>query len=238
VPITPDIAAAEAAIVEMTNAFRAEQKLLPVRHNPKLAAAARAYARKLAAYEHLSHTADGTTASERIAAAGYRYCQVGENLASIFDTQGFDAQDYAERAIKGWEESPGHRKNMMLPYVTEIGVAVARASATEPKYIAVQLFGRPETTKYTFKITNLSGREVAYAFEEQANTVSPREIITHSACLPGTIEFDTGEKAGAVSRYETRGGQVFTVKPGVGGAVTVELKEAAVPGTPALPVRK
>jgi cysteine-rich secretory family protein len=163
---------------------------------------------------------------------------VGENLASIFDTQGFDAQDYAERAIKGWEESPGHRKNMMLPYVTEIGVAVARASATEPKYIAVQLFGRPETTKYTFKITNLSGREVAYAFEEQANTVSPREIITHSACLPGTIEFDIGEKAGAVSRYETRGGQVFTVKPGVGGAVTVELKEAAVPGTPALPVRK
>ena len=41
-PITPDIAAAEAAIVEMTNAFRAEQKLLPLRRNPKLAAAARA----------------------------------------------------------------------------------------------------------------------------------------------------------------------------------------------------
>jgi hypothetical protein len=238
VPVTPDIAAAEAAIVEMTNAFRAEQKLQPVRQDPKLVAAARAYARKLGGYEHLSHTADGSTPSARIAAAGYRYCQVGENLASIFDSQGFDAQDYAERAIKGWEESPGHRKNMMLPYVTEIGVGVARASANEPKYIAVQLFGRPETTKYTFKITNTSGREVAYAFEEQANTVSPREIITHSACLPGTIEFDTGEKAGAVSRYETRAGQVFTVKPGVGGAVTVELKEAAVPGTPALPVRK
>jgi hypothetical protein len=238
VPVTPDIAAAEAAIVEMTNAFRAEQKLQPVRQDPKLVAAARAYARKLGGYEHLSHTADGSTPSARIAAAGYRYCQVGENLASIFDSQGFDAQDYAERAIKGWEESPGHRKNMMLPYVTEIGVGVARASANEPKYIAVQLFGRPETTKYTFKITNTSGREVAYAFEEQANTVSPREIITHSACLPGTIEFDTGEKTGAVSRYATRAGQVFTVKPGVGGAVTVDLKEAAVPGTPPIPIRK
>jgi hypothetical protein len=238
VPITPDIAATEAAIVEMTNAFRAEQKLLPVRTNPQLVAAARAYARKLGAYSGLSHTADGTTPSERVAQAGYRYCQVGENLASIFDTRGFDAQDYAKRAVEGWEESPGHRKNMMLPFVTEIGVAVAPTASTESKYVAVQLFGRPESTKYTFKITNISGREVAYAFEEQANTVSPREIITHAACLPGTIEFDTGAKTGAVSRYETRGGQVFTVKPGAGGAVMVELKEGPVPGTPSLPMRK
>jgi hypothetical protein len=231
VPITPDIATAEAAIIEMTNAFRAEQKLPPVRTNPQLTAAARAYAKKLGAYPALSHTADGTTASERIAAAGYRYCQVGENLASIFDTSGFDADDYAKRAMEGWEESPGHRKNMLLPYVTETGVAVAAASATEPKYIAVQLFARPETTKYTFKITNLSGREVAYAFEEQANTVSPTEIITHTACLPGTIEFDTGDKTGAVSRYETRAGQVFTVKPGTGGSVSIDVKAAAAPGT-------
>ena len=156
-PITPDIAAAEAAIVEMTNAFRAEQKLLPVRHNPKLAAAARAYARKLAAYEHLSHTADGTTPSARVAAAGYRYCQVGENLASIFDTRGFDADDYAERAVEGWEESPGHRKNMMLPYVTEIGVAVARASATSRSTSRCSCSGGRRRRSTHFKITNLSG---------------------------------------------------------------------------------
>ena len=242
-PITPDIAAAEAAIIEMTNAFRAEQKLPPVTANPQLTAAARAYARKLGSYRALSHTADGTTPSERIAAAGYRYCQVGENLASIFDTSGFDAADYADRAVKGWEESPGHRKNMLLPYVTETGVAVAPASATEPKYIAVQLFGRPESTKYTFKITNLSGREVSYAFEEQANTVSPREIVTHTACLPSTIEFDTGSKTGAVSRYETRGGQVFTVRPGTGGSVNIDVKAGAAgaahpPATPPLPKPK
>ncbi len=242
-PITPDIPAAEAAIIEMTNAFRAEQKLPPVKANPQLTAAARAYAKKLGGHDALSHTVDGTTPSERIAAAGYRYCQVGENLASIFDTGGFEAPDYADRAVKGWEESPGHRKNMLLPYVTETGVAVARASATEPKYIAVQLFARPESTKYTFKITNLAGREVAYAFEEQANTVSPREIITHTACLPGTIEFDTGAATGVVSRYETRGGQLFTIKPGTGGNVTVEVKAggaAAGPhhAAPPMPKRK
>lgn len=230
-PITPDIAAAEAAIVEMTNAFRAENRLPPVRSNPTLQAAARAYAKKLGKFSTLSHTADGTSPAERVAKAGYRYCQIGENLASIFDTRGFDADDYARRAVQGWEESPGHRKNMMLPFVTEIGVAVAPASATEPKYIAVQLFGRPDSAKYTFKITNQSGRAVSYAFEEEANSVSPTEVITHTACLPGTIEFDTGNKAGAVARYETRGGQVFTLKPGVAGAVTVDVKQTSTPAT-------
>ena len=228
-PITPDIAAAEAAIVEMTNAFRAENKLPPVRSNATLQAAARAYAKKLGKFDTLSHTADGTTPAERVAKVGYRYCQVGENLASILDSRGFDADDYARRAVQGWEESPGHRKNMVLPYVTEIGVAVAAASATEPKYVAVQLFGRPDSTKYTFKITNKSGRDVPYAFEEDANTITPNEVITHMACLPGTIEFDTGNKTGAVSRYETRGGQVFTVRPGAGGAVTVDVKQAPSP---------
>ena len=106
-PITPDIAAAEAAIVEMTNAFRAENKLAPVRSNPTLQAAARAYAKKLGTFEALSHTADGTTPAERVAKVGYRYCQVGENLASILDTRGFSADDYARRAVQGWENLPG-----------------------------------------------------------------------------------------------------------------------------------
>ena len=228
-PITPDITAAEAAIVEMTNAFRAENKLPPVRSNATLQAAARTYAQKLGKFDALSHTADGTTPAERVTKVGYRYCQVGENLASIFDTRGFDANDYAHRAVQGWEESPGHRKNMMLPYVTEIGVAVVRASATEPKYIAVQLFARPDSMKYSFKIINKSGRDVPYAFEEESNSVSPNEVITHTACLPGTIEFDTGNKSGVVSRYETRGGQVFTLRPGTAGGVTVEMKQAASP---------
>ena len=91
----------------------------------------------------LSHTADGTTPAQRIASAGYRYCQVGENLASILDTRGFTADEYARRAVQGWENSPGHRHNMLLEHVTETGVGVVRSSPSVPKYIAVQLFARP-----------------------------------------------------------------------------------------------
>lgn len=225
-PITPDIPAAEVAIVEMTNALRAEHKLLAVRQNPKLVAAARAYAMKLGGYAQLSHTADGTTPTDRVTKTGYGYCQIGENLASILDSRGFDAKDYAQRAVKGWENSPGHRKNMLLPFVTETGVAVARASAKEPKYIAVQLFARPDSTKYSFKVINTAARVVPYTFADRANTVAPRETITHTACLPGALKFETGGKTSASASYETRGGQVYTLKPASGGGVTVDVSGA------------
>lgn len=215
-PTLPDLPAAEAAIVEMTNAFRAEQKRPPVRQNPQLAAAARAYAKKLTGYEALSHTADGTTPSDRIASAGYRYCQVGENLAMLLDTRGFTAAEYARRAVKGWEDSPGHRANMLLPFVTETGVGIARASPTEPKYIAVQLFARPEAAKYSFKVTNAAGKAVSYTYAGKANSVSPRETVTHTACLPGSITFAIG------GSYEAADGQVYTLKPTASG-IAVEV---------------
>jgi hypothetical protein len=216
-PTLPDLPAAEVAIIEMTNAFRAENKLAPVKQNPKLTAAARAYAKTLTGYRALSHTADGTNPSERVASAGYRYCQVGENLASILDTRGFTASEYAKRAVQGWEDSPGHRKNMLLPFVTETGVGVVRTSASEPQYIAVQLFARPEDTKYSFKIMNRAERAVSYSFSGKDNAIAPREIITHTACLPGEITF-----AGVSSRYQATDGKVYTLKF-AGSGIAVEV---------------
>lgn len=211
-PALPDIPATEAAIIQMTNAFRAENKLAPVRQNPQLAAAARAYAKKLTGYEGLSHTADGTTPSQRVAGAGYRFCQVGENLASILDSRGFSASDYARRAVEGWEQSPGHRKNMLLPYVIETGVAVVRAPDSDPKYIAVQLFARPEATRYSFKIMNQAPQPVAYWFNDKADKIEPHEIITHTTCTPGAIAFDTGRGPAAAARYETRSGAIYALR--------------------------
>jgi hypothetical protein len=219
-PVLPDLPAAEAAIVQMTNAFRAENKLAPVRQSPQLIAAARAYAKRLAGYAALSHTADGTTPSQRVVSAGYRFCEVAENLASILDTRGFTSDNYARRVVQGWEDSPGHRKNMLQPFVTETGVGVVQASSIEPKYIAVQLFARPEAMKYSFKVRNEAPRAVTYRFNAEENSVSSHEIITHTVCLPGTIEFKTGATAGA--RYETRGGTVYSLKSD-GTGITVDV---------------
>jgi len=227
-PVTPDIPAAEAAIVEMTNAFRADHKLSAVKRNPQLAAAARAYARVLAARgQGLSHTANGTTPAIRVRNAGYAYCQIAENLAALYDSRGFTAPDYARRTLQGWEDSPGHRKNLLMPHVTETGVAVARAGVNDPRYIAVQLFGRPLRLKYTFKIANRATQPVTYSFSGEEHVVVPRETITHGACAPGTLSFKMPTDK-AAARYQARDGQVYTLKSRKGGGVAVETGAGAL----------
>jgi len=221
-PIAPDIPAAELAIVELTNEFREEHARNAVRLNAQLAAAARAYAQKLARTEAFSHAVGGTTPSDRAKKAGYAYCQIAENLASLYDSRGFTARDYAKRTIEGWENSPGHRRNMLTPHVTEIGVAIARAPTRDPKYVAVQLFGRPRALQFTFKITNTTKSSVRYSFGEKRHVIDPRYTITHTSCEPGAIAFQTGGRHDPKVRYEARDGQVYTLKPTRAGGVSVE----------------
>ncbi len=226
-PITPDIPAAEAAIVEMTNAFRKDHKLGAVRPNPKLEAAARAYARVLAGSSELSHTLESSTPATRAQKAGYTYCQIAENLAMASDSRGFTARDYAGRAVHGWEGSPGHRRNLMLPYLTDIGVAVTRAGPDDPRYIAVQMFGRPQSTRYEFKVRNDGERTVAYEFAGKHYDLEREQYMTHKVCMPGIISIITDAKK-AAARYEARDGQVYTLKAGADG-VTVEVGSSPPP---------
>jgi Cysteine-rich secretory protein family len=223
-PIAPDIPAAEVAIVEMTNAFRKGNKLAAVERNPQLDAAAQAYAKVLAARrkDALSHTIDGTTPAARARAAGYQYCQIAENLALAYDSKGFTSAEYARRTLRGWQESPGHRRNLLMPNVTETGIAVARTSPNDPRYIAVQLFGRPMALKYSFKVANKTTGAVDYTFAGDAHEVQPRQIITHTSCDPGDVDFklDTGNAAG---RYVARDGVVYTLRPREGGGVQVDV---------------
>jgi len=224
-PVALDMPAAETAIVEMTNAFRQERALTALKQNAQLAAAARAYAEKLARTDTFSHSIDGTTPSNRAVKSGYAYCQIAENLASLYDSRGFTARNYAQRTLKGWENSPGHRRNMLAPYITEIGVAIARAPTREPKYVAVQLFGRPRALQFSFKITNTTRSAVHYAFAGKGHIVNPRYTITHTSCEPGIISFQTGRKESLKSRHEARDGQIYTLTPALSGGVRVKIDQ-------------
>ena len=147
----PDLPQTEIAIVEMTNAFRKDNKLGALKPNAALAAAARAFADYLGKSGRFGHEADGRQPAQRAEAQGYRYCTVAENLALNLDSRGFETKELARNAVEGWKASPGHRANMLRPHVTEIGVAVVRAPDRDPKFISVQLFGRPDSLKVTFR---------------------------------------------------------------------------------------
>lgn len=223
---TPDLPHVETAIVALTNAFRAEQGLTKVAPSPVLAAVARAFADYLARTGRFSHTADGRDPGTRARAAGYAFCQIGENLASHLDSRGFRTRQLAEKAIESWKASPGHRKTMLLPHVTEIGVAVARAPDKHPKYISVQVFGRPERLKIAYTVRNETDVTVTYSDGSEDFTAEPSVIASHEQCLPTTLTFT---RTTATGRFKVRNGDVFVVR-GKPGSITVERTQA--PPTP------
>lgn len=139
----PDLPQTEIAIIQMTNAFRREQKLGTLASNKQLAAAARAYAAYLARNGALSHSADGRSMDTRVREKGYRFCWLAENLSWRRDEKGFTTSALAGTVITGWKNSPGHRGNMASPKVTQIGVGVARAPGATPQFYSVQIMGRP-----------------------------------------------------------------------------------------------
>lgn len=218
----PDLPQTEIAIVEMTNAFRKDNKLGALRPNPALAAAARAFAKYLGETGKFGHQADGRQPAQRAEAQGYRYCTVAENLALNLDSRGFETRQLARNAVDGWKGSPGHRANMLQPHVTEIGVGVVRAPDPDPKFISVQLFGRPEALKVEFSIENRAGATVHYSLGGEAITLPTRTIATYTRCDPDKLTF---ERAGTAAQpHEPRNGDRFVVRAGAGGAFAVDVE--------------
>jgi hypothetical protein len=233
-PPLPDVAKAEIAIVELTNVFRQENKLSVVVPNAELTRAARAYAQYLAATNTFSHSADGRQPADRVKAAGYTYCQVAENLALNLNSEGFETTKLAREVVEGWKASPGHRANMMQEHVTEIGVGIVRARDKHPKYLSVQLFGRPASLTYRFKVANTAPKATRYEFAGTTQTIEPRMIITHTGCAPAEISFDgqpNTDKVAVEGRYRVRDGDMFLLKAGKDGKLKVELE----PGKAARP---
>ena len=215
--ILPDIAKVEAAIIEITNTVRADAKLNPVVVSPQLTTAARTYAELLARTGQFSHEADGKL-SDRTQRAGYQHCTIAENLAMHKDSRGFETRALAVSAMEGWLNSPGHRKNLMTTEVTQIGVAVAKAPDGDPKYIAVQLFGRPQSASIAFQVSNASPQTVAFTFAGKSRDLTPHMAFTMQSCSGGPIAFEHKGAPGFAARFEAANGTNYTITGGTQGA--------------------
>lgn len=224
----PETPVVEAAIVELTNVYRDRQKLGALSPNAELRAAARAYAAYLAEHGTFSHTADGRQAGDRVTASGYTWCQVAENLALHVDSRGFEPRALAEKSVEGWINSPTHRANLVAPNMTDIGVGVAKAPGRDPKFISVQLFGRPQALRYEFQITNTTGKPIGYTFGGETHELRPSFSMTHAACSPGEISFDSfgaGRSARRLTmRYQALDGLVYRLKPEGADGLKIEIE--------------
>jgi len=97
-------------LLDLTNNFRAEHGLPPLRWHKGLASVACRHATLVAeGRAPFSHAG----APERFAQCGARCINVAENLAR---SDGFSREDLPGAAVAGWCDSPGHRRNLLGPF--------------------------------------------------------------------------------------------------------------------------
>ena len=90
----------------------------PLKWNDILASAALAHSEDMNATGQFSHdSSNGTTFSDRITAAGYKWSTVGENIAW--------GQTTEQQVFNDWIQSEGHCKNIMNGAFKEMGAAKA-----------------------------------------------------------------------------------------------------------------
>jgi len=219
--ITPDLPKVEAAIIALTNDFRRDNKLGALQPSPALAAAAKAFAAHLARTKTFSHTADGQTFDQRARQAGYKPCQVAENLALHRHRNGFETNDLARRTVEGWKASPGHRQNLEAPHLTEIGVGVAEGP--DRTFLSVQLLGRPDSQRYQFRIDNATQLTVTFTLSDKPAKLPPQGSVRISQCLPATLAFDG---LAPTRHHQPRDGDRFAVTGTSTGDLRIEIQPA------------
>jgi len=123
-----------AQVVALTNREREREGLAPLSVDPTLCAAADAHSRDMATRRFFAHTSpDGRMVSDRVTAFGYRYSRVAENIAA--------GQTTPEEVVAGWMASPGHRANILIPQLRQIGVGYAIGGEYNTYW--TQVFGTP-----------------------------------------------------------------------------------------------
>lgn len=212
-----DVDEAAQRVIEETNAFRAANGLDIVAPNPKLRDASHEFARYMPENGRYGHDADGRNPTQRAQAQGYDPCIVSENIAFLYRSAGYDAATLAHNMVDRWKSSPGHRKNMLEPAVTQIGVGIAQDR--DGRYFGVQMFGRPKSAAIRFTVENDAGRTIAYRIGKQRYSLDARVARTHTVCRRVTIAIDAERpfaepaRDGAQYRVIERSGSLAVTRP-------------------------
>lgn len=111
---------------EAINQYRKSKGLKPLKLDAELTTAARAHANDLAKWDRISHYgSDGSNPWDRVKRAGYNAKLAAENVGT--------GQVSFSEVLKGWQESPGHNKNLLQAEAQHMGIALVQDPKTEFK---------------------------------------------------------------------------------------------------------
>ncbi|MEQ1718863.1 MAG: CAP domain-containing protein [Hyphomicrobium sp.] len=121
---------------DLVNAYRKEKGLKPLKLNPELTEAAKNHSRDLAKWDRISHYgSDGSNPWDRVKRSGYKARLAAENV-------GTGQIDFSE-VMKGWKDSPGHNKNLLLGDAEHMGIALVQDPKSEFKSFWTLVLGSP-----------------------------------------------------------------------------------------------
>jgi uncharacterized protein YkwD len=166
----------ERQLLEFLNRERTSQGLAALQWDNALFKAARKHALLMLDLNMLEHQLPNEPGLEaRLAEAGARFAVIAENIAVGANP---------EIIHKGWMNSPGHRKNILDPRLTSVGIAVVRGPGG---LFAVQDFSQlvPELSveEQEKKVVSLL---TAQGFHLSDATESARKTCEKDAGLGGT----------------------------------------------------
>jgi uncharacterized protein YkwD len=131
-PLSSQPSAEEKLLLDDANRERVAAGIQPLKWDDALAAAARLHAQTMASQNLLLHQClNEPPVDQRAAQAGAKFSMIAENIA---------VGPNPETIHNGWMHSPGHRKNILNPDITAVGIAATRGSGG---LFAVQDFSRP-----------------------------------------------------------------------------------------------
>ncbi|MFA5898438.1 MAG: CAP domain-containing protein [Hyphomicrobium sp.] len=121
---------------DVINQYRHDKGLKPLKLNAELTEAAKAHSRDLAKWDRISHYgSDGSNPWDRVKRTGFKARLAAENVGT--------GQVNFNEVMRGWKESPGHNKNLLLPDATHMGIALVQDPRTEFKSFWTLVIGSP-----------------------------------------------------------------------------------------------
>jgi hypothetical protein len=110
----------EKVLFDAANRERAAKSLPALQWDEALGKAARKHANRMAFYNIVEHQLPSEADLQaRLTEAGARFGSIAENIAVASN---------AETVHAGWMDSPGHRKNILNPVLTAVGIAAVRGT--------------------------------------------------------------------------------------------------------------
>jgi uncharacterized protein YkwD len=131
----------ERGVYKLTNNVRRQKALPPLTQERVLSEVARKHCQDMLARQYFSHNnPDGKSPHERIIGDyPYPLLATGENIWGADGSEPLETEFLARIIVDTWMSSPGHRRNILNPDFTDIGVGVA---ALGKQIRATQVFAK------------------------------------------------------------------------------------------------